>query len=89
MTELLSHAIQKVISEYLDDNKETIRSSVLNGVNTDMTTEEICSLMILNSVSTSISMSVHVIIEILLESGIIEISDEPKLRKLLLSVVKE
>lgn len=89
MTELLSHAIQKVISEYLDDNKETIRSSVLNGVNTDMTTEEICSLMILNSVSASISMSVHVIIEILLESGIIEISDEPKLRKLLLSVVKE
>lgn len=89
MTELCAKVIQKVVAEQIESNSNVIEKFIFNGTNEDMSSEEIYSHMILNSVSLAVNMSVQIVTEMLLNSGTIEIADEEHLRKLLLSVVKD
>lgn len=89
MTELCAKVIQKVVAEQIESNSNVIEKFIFNGTNEDMSSEEIYSHMILNSVSLAVNMSVQIVTEMLLNSGTIEIADEEHLRKLLLSVVND
>lgn len=89
MTELCAKVIQKVVAEQIESNSDIIEKFIFKGTNEGMSSEEIYSHMILNSVSLAVNMSVQIVSEMLLNSGTIEIADEEHLRKLLLSVVKD
>lgn len=89
MTELLAQTIKKIIAEQISENEETIQNILLSGTDDTMCSEKIFSLMILNSVSLSVNMSVQLITELLTNAGIIDVADEEHLRKILLSSVKK
>lgn len=89
MTDLLAKTIQTVVEKQFNMNADNIHNSLFSHTSRDMSSDEIYSIMIFNSIKESVNISVQLIIEMLVNAGAIEISDDEHLRRLLLSVVED
>lgn len=89
MTELMSQAISAFVEKQFSRNEDQILAGIFSGTNESMSSGQIYSTMIHNSMRISVELSVKIMSELLLAAGTIEPADEEQLRKTLLSVVKE
>lgn len=83
MERLTVSAIGAMIDKILTDSKDEITENILSGSDESMTSEQIFSVMIFNTLSLSMKLSVQVIFDLLQSVGNLQI-DEREIAKLYL-----
>lgn len=93
MDDLTATALHSMICEQFEacyaqeDAMNEIEDRLFQGCSEEDSRDEVYSRMILNSMIIAADISVKVIVEILLNSGVIAPMDEKRLRKMILSPV--
>lgn len=72
-----------------EDAMGELKNELLRGCSKEDSKDDVYNTMIVNSIVIAVDMSVKIIMDILLGSGVMAPLDEKRLRKILLSVVKE
>lgn len=75
MDKLTAKALNAMIDEIIAEHQEEITESILANTNENMTTEQIVSVMVANSFSLSMKLSVQLILDLLQSQGILQIDD--------------
>ena len=75
MDKLTAKALNAMIDEIIAEHQEEITESILANTNENMTTEQIVSVMVANSLSLSMKLSVQLILDLLQSQGILQIDD--------------
>lgn len=87
MTEQASKVISTYVQSVVNDNKNQFEDVLMSGVTTDMSTEQILTKMIFNSITLSADLSTQIILQLLEDSNLLSInSDEHTLQKLSLKL---
>lgn len=89
MDRLRSAALTKAISEQLMEQREAFEEELLSGCKEDDTYEKIYSKMILNGVIMSTRLAVGIVLDALIDYGIVEPLDDDSVRRNIISFIKK
>lgn len=83
MEEITVKAFDRLIDEIIKENRDQIAEGLLANTDDTMQRDNLYAAMMLNCVSVSVKVTTQIILEILTESGVIQIDDREAAKILL------
>lgn len=89
MTDVLRAAVDNLVEETLNSNYEFMMKSIMQNASSSDSSDVLNAKMLTNAIHYSTHASVQIMVELLLQTGILVAADESDLRKHLLNLVKK
>lgn len=89
MTDVLRTAVDNLVEEMLNNNYELMMKSIFQNISASDSPDVLNAKMLTNAIHYSVHASVQIMVELLLQTGILTAADEADLRKHLLHLVKK
>lgn len=83
MEEITAKAFDRLIDEIIKENRDQIAEGLIANTDDSMQRDNLYAAMMLNCVSVSVKVTTQIILEILTESGVIQIDDREAAKILL------
>ncbi len=89
MNSMLQSELDRVVNKQFEQSRAAVNEALLSGLEESDSKDEIYVKMLRNSMVVSADVAVKLVLEILFSLNVLAEVDEKKMRKTLLSVVKE